>query len=109
MWLCGRDPQRQCQTVDREDWGSGLYQLSFKNFDNFVCLFRGGKLKDPTHPEKKNMSRTHWGSGLYQLSFKNFDNFVCLFRGGKLKDPTHPEKKHVTDSLVISFSKLPLT
>ena len=53
MWLCGRDPQRQCQTVDREDWGSGLYQLSFKNFDNFVCLFRGGKLKDPTHPEKK--------------------------------------------------------
>ena len=65
MWLCGRDPQ----TVDREDWGSELYQLPFKHLDNFVCLFRGRKLKDPTHPEKQ----------------------------------------HVTDSLVISFSKLPLT
>ena len=61
MWLCGRDPH----TVDREE--------------------------------------------LYQLPFKHLDNFVCLFRGRKLKDPTHPEKQHVTDSLVISFSKLPLT
>ena len=52
MW--GDMAMRQCQTVDREEWGSELpAQLPFKNLDNFVCLFRGSKLKDPTHPEKK--------------------------------------------------------
>ena len=57
MW--GDVAMRQCQTVDREECGSELpAQLPFQNF---VCLFRGSKLKDPTHPEK-NMSGTRWWS-----------------------------------------------
>ena len=50
MW--GDVAMRQCQTVDREEWGSELpAQLPFQIF---FCLFRGSKLKYPTHPEKKH-------------------------------------------------------
>ena len=58
---------------------------------------------------EKNAVRNYQLRPQAQLPFKHLDNFVCLFRGSKLKDPTHPEKKHVMDSLVVSFSKLPLT